>query len=86
MGLQNCRSPNFENFGTLNLGVLGQNDIWALAPMAKHREYNKGEGGGFPPSLGHGEFCESVFARGSSMHQKWSNYALTNLFSLCRFV
>jgi hypothetical protein len=28
MGLQSCGSPNFENFGTPNLGVQGQNDIW----------------------------------------------------------
>jgi hypothetical protein len=40
-----------------------------------------------PPSPGHGEYCESVFARGSSVHQKCSNYALTNLlFDLCRSV
>jgi hypothetical protein len=46
------------------------------------------------PSLGHNEFCESVFNHGSfvfahglSMHQTCFNYALTNLlFSLCRFV
>jgi hypothetical protein len=37
------------------------------------------------PSLGCGESCESVFARGLSVHQKCSNYALTNLlFNLCR--
>jgi hypothetical protein len=29
MGLQSRESPNFENFETLNLGVLEQNDIWA---------------------------------------------------------
>jgi len=34
--------------------------------MAKHKEYSKGEGGGFPPSLGCGESCESVFARDES--------------------
>ncbi len=28
MGLQSCKSPNFKNFRTPNLGVLGQNDIW----------------------------------------------------------
>jgi hypothetical protein len=50
--------------------------------MARHIEYYKGEGGGFPPNLGHGE---SMFARGESVHQKCSNYALTNLlFGLCR--
>jgi len=32
MGLQSCKSPNFGNFGILNLGVSGQNDIWVLAP------------------------------------------------------
>jgi hypothetical protein len=40
---------------------------------------------GKPPSLGRGESCESVYVRGSSVHQKCSNYAITNLlFSLCR--
>jgi len=35
-------------------------------------------------SLGHGEACEFVFAHGSSLHQKCSNYAVTNLlFGLC---
>jgi hypothetical protein len=39
-----------------------------------------------PPSPGHGESCEFMFARGSSVHQKCCSYALTNLlFSLCRF-
>jgi len=28
MALQNVKSSNFGNFGTLKLGVLGQNDIW----------------------------------------------------------
>jgi len=28
MGLQSRKNPNFENFGTPNLGVLRQNDIW----------------------------------------------------------
>ncbi len=38
----------------------------------------------FIPSLSHGESCESVYARGSFMHQKCSNYILTNLlFGLC---
>jgi len=32
-----------------------------------------------------GESCKSMFAHGSSMHQKCSNYALTNLlFNLCK--
>ncbi len=40
-----------------------------------------------PPSLGHGEYYESVFACGSFVHQKCSTYALTNLlFGLCRLM
>jgi hypothetical protein len=84
MGLQNCKNPNFKNFETHNLGVLGQNDIWALAPGQAQRII---EGGRWwlPPSMGCGESCKYVFACGSSMHQKCSNYSLTNLlFGLCR--
>jgi len=36
--------------------------------MARHKEYYKGEGGGFPPSSGCDESCECMFALGSSMH------------------
>ncbi len=32
MGFQSRGNPNFKNFGTLNLEVLGPNDIWVLAP------------------------------------------------------
>jgi hypothetical protein len=40
-----------------------------------------------PPSSGRDESYESVFARGSSMHQKCFNYALTNLlFGFCKFM
>jgi hypothetical protein len=28
MGFQSCGSPNFGNFETPKLGVMGQNDIW----------------------------------------------------------
>jgi hypothetical protein len=60
---------------------------WNLGdgPMARHKEYYKGGGGGFPSSLGRGESYESMFAHGSSVHQKCFSYALTNLlFSLCK--
>jgi len=37
------------------------------------------------PKFNCGESCEFVFAHGSYVHQKCSNYALTNLlFGLCR--
>jgi len=41
MGLQSCKSLNFENDNMTK---------WHLnaSPMAKHKEYYKGEGGGFP--------------------------------------
>jgi len=58
-----------------------------LVPMVNHKEYYKGEGGGFPPSAGHVESCESMYVCGSSMHLKCSNYALTNLlFGLCKLI
>jgi hypothetical protein len=43
MGPQSCRSPNFGNFG--NFGTKCHLDV---APVERHREYYKGEGGGFP--------------------------------------
>jgi len=73
-------SPNYGNFGTpktkWHLGV---------GPVARHRIYYKGKGGGFPQVRGCGESCESEFACGSFVHQKCSSYALTNLlFGLCK--
>ncbi len=51
----------------------------------RHKNYYKGGRWWFPPSSGHGEFCEFVVAGDSSMHQKWCRYAPSNLlFSLCR--
>ncbi len=83
MGLQSRGNPNFGNFKT-HLGVLGQNDIWVLVPWLG-TEYTVRGRWGLPPSSGRGEFHEFVFARGSFVHQKCSNYALTNLlFNLCR--
>jgi hypothetical protein len=57
-----------------------------VGPVGNHKVYYKGGRRWLPPSSGCGESCESMFARGSSVHQKCSSYALTNLlFSLCRF-
>ncbi len=72
----------FREFQNSHLGVPGQNDIWMLVPWL-------GTGGRWwlPPNLGRDESYESMFARGSSMHQKGSSYALTHLlFGLCRFM
>jgi hypothetical protein len=87
----------FWGFRDFQLG--SPNTKWHLGvgPMARHKEYYKGEGGGFvttskpqtlnlkPPNPSCGEFCEFVFVRGLFVHQKCSNYVLTNLlFGLCR--
>jgi hypothetical protein len=47
MGFQSYKNPNFENFGIPNLGVLGQKWHLGAGPMARHKEYYKGEGDGF---------------------------------------
>jgi len=47
MGPQSCGSPNFANFG-LPLGSPETKWHLGVGPVAKHREYYKGEGGGFP--------------------------------------
>ncbi len=44
--LQSCGSPNFGNFGTLTWGPKTKCHLDA-GPVANHRVYYKGEGGGF---------------------------------------
>jgi hypothetical protein len=54
--------------------------------MANHKKYCKGKVVA-SPSLDCGEFRDSMYAHGSSMHQKCFTYALTNLlFSLCNSI
>jgi len=89
-GFPKSQKSQFWKFWDSQLGSLETKWHVGAGPMARHREYYyKGEGGGFPqvreaPSSGYGGSCESLFVHGSSMHQKCSNYALTNLFDLCR--
>jgi hypothetical protein len=93
MDLQNHESPNFENLGLpileiwdSQLGSPGTKWHLGAGPVARHKKYYKKECG-FPSSLNHGESCESMYVRGSFMHQKCSNHAWTNLlFGLCRFL
>ncbi len=70
------------------MGIPKQNDIWVLVPWPSIEYTIRGKVRGrwwLPPNSGRGESCESMFARGSSVHQKCSNYALTNLFfGLCK--
>jgi len=84
MSFQSRRSSNFGNFGIPNMRILGQNDVWLLAPWLGIENTIRGKVV-VSPSPNHGESCEFVFVRGSSVHQKCSNYALTNLlFGLCK--
>jgi hypothetical protein len=85
-GLPKLYKSQFWEFWDSHLGVPGQNDIWVLVPWPGRMYITRGRWW-LPPSSGRGESCESVFARGLSVHQKCFNYALTNLlFGLCRHV
>jgi hypothetical protein len=85
-GLQSGTSPNFKNLETPTLGFLRQNDIW-VQPSWLDTKNTIGGKALASPSPGHGECCESLYARSSFVHQKCSNYALINLlFRLCRCV
>jgi hypothetical protein len=46
MNFQNGGSPNFENFETPNLGVLGKM-TFGCSLVVNHKEYYKGESDGF---------------------------------------
>ncbi len=54
----------------LHFGSPGKKCHSDASVAERHREYYMGEGGGFPPSPGHGESNESKVARGLSQHQK----------------
>ncbi len=82
-GLPKLRESQFREFRDSNLGVLEQNDIWVLTLWLSTNNTVRGNVMA-SLSLGHDEFCEFVFAHGSSLHQKCFNYALINLlFGLC---
>ncbi len=84
MGFQSRRSPNFKNFGTLKLGVLGQNDIWVQALWPGIYNPVKGKVVASPKSRLWWVY-KFMYACGLFVHQKCFNYALTNLlFGLCR--
>jgi hypothetical protein len=72
MSFQSCRNPNFKNFGTPNLGVPGQNDIWIQA-LWLGTNITKGGRWWFPPSLGHGESCEFMFICAPKVFQQRTN-------------
>jgi hypothetical protein len=68
----------FKEFRDSNLGVPRQNDIWVLVPWQGANNIIRGKVV-VSLSSGRGDSYEFVFAHGSSVHQKCSNYALTNL-------
>ncbi len=83
---QSCRSPNFGNLGTPTWDSRDKM-TFGCWPRGQAQSILYGGRWWLPPSSGHGESCESVFTHGSSMHQKCSNWALTNLlFGLCRSI
>jgi len=84
MGLQSCKSPNFGNFETPNLGVLGQNDIWVLALWPRIENTITGKAS---PKFGPWWILWVRVCSWLIQHQKCFNYALSNLlFGSCRFV
>jgi hypothetical protein len=86
ISLQSGGSPNRDNFGTLPWESRDKKPFGCRCRGEMQRILYGGRWW-LPPSPGRGESCESVFARGLSVHQKCSNYALTNLlFGLCRSV
>ncbi len=69
----------------LPFGSFGTKWHLGASPVARHKEYYKGEGGGFPQVQVVVSLVKSMLVRGSFMQQKCSDYALTNLlFGLCR--
>ncbi len=76
LGISGLPFGNFETKCHLDVGL-----------VERHKNTIRGGRWWLPPSLGHGESCESEFGCGLSYHQKCSTYAITNLlFGLYRFV
>ncbi len=53
----------------LTFGSLKTKCYLGVSHVARHKVYYKGEVVASPPSPSRGEFCESMFARGLSVHQ-----------------
>jgi len=77
---------NFRNFGIPYLGVPWKM-TFGCSPHGKSHRILQGKRWWFPLSLDHDESWEFVYACGSFMHWKCSNYALSNLlFGLCKSI
>jgi len=86
MCIQRGKSHNYDNFGNLDLEVSWKM-TFGCSLHVNHKKYYKKEGGGFPLGPNCGEYCEIVYAHDLFVHQKCSNYALTNLlFGFCKSI
>jgi len=84
MGFQKLRESQFWEFRDSHLGVSEQNDIWMLAPWPGTQNTIRGK---VRASFNSGPWWVLWIRvyHGDFVHQKCSNYALTNLlFGLCR--
>jgi hypothetical protein len=81
-GASKSRESRRARFRDSRVGVPGEKSHLDVGPVESHKVYYKGEGGGFPQVRAVGVLCVRV-ARGSSQHQRCSNYALTTLCGLC---
>jgi hypothetical protein len=71
----------------LQLGSLEIKWHLGIGLMTKHKDYYKGEGGGFSHVWTMVSLVSPCLPMAHSMHQKCFNYVLTNLlFGLCRFM
>ncbi len=81
-----CWEFQFQKIWNSQRGSPWESDIWVQTLWLITKNIIK-RGWWLPPSPNHGEFYESMYACDLFMHQKCSNYALTNLlFSLCRSI
>jgi hypothetical protein len=72
------RRPSWESWDKMTFGC---------RPVAKHRKYYKGEGGGFPQVRNMVSIVSLCLPVARPCTKRCSNYALTNLlFSLCKSV
>jgi len=83
-GFGSVESPNFENFKTLNLGILGQNDIWVLTLWPSTKSTIRGKVM-TSPKFGPWRVLWVCVCLWFIRAPKCSNCTLTNLlFGLCR--
>jgi len=85
-GFPKLWESSIREFQDSNFGILDQNDIWVLAPWPSKENTISGKVVTSPKFESRWS-CEFMFTHGLFVHQKCSNYALTNLlFGLCRSV